>query len=253
MRAPGMQVLTNQVKEKRPGVVIYGIGDDDHKKRRSGHNEDDTTGVLAEDQDVDNIKEHRAIDVMLGPAFSRSDGHYFVADLVNDPANRKRLLYVNFENTQWSRSNGWVPIDNSDDPHPDHVHASGEADADEDTSPWNLSAWGGTAPPSSLLLEVDGKLGPKTIRRWQQVMGTSMDGTISEPYSQLVAKVQTKLKATVDRNLKVDGYGIFQDNKRYRTAGALQQYLNVPVDERISAPVSQTIKALQRRLNDGRF
>lgn len=253
MRAAGMQVLTNQIKEKRPGTTIWGIGDDDHKTRKSGHNEDDTAGVRAEDQDSDNVPEHRAIDIKIDDKFTRADGHYLVGDLVSDEKNRQRLLYINFENTQWSRSNNWVPVDNSDDPHPGHVHVSGEADADENTSPWMLGAWGGQAPPESLKLEVDGKLGPKTIRRWQQVMGTPMDGKISEPYSQLTAKVQTKLKATVDRNLRVDGHGIFQDGKRYRTAGALQQYLGVPVDERISAPVSQTIKALQRRLNDGRF
>jgi len=253
MRAPGMQVLTDQIKAKRPGVVIYGIGDDAHKLRVSGHNEDDTVGVRAEDQDDDTIPEHRAIDVMLGSAFTRIDGHSLVSDLVSHEENRRRMLYINYENTQWSRSTGWTPHDNSDDPHPGHVHISGEADADANTTPWILSEWDSAPASGSDLLLIDGMLGPKTISRWQQVMGTKIDGVISVPYSQLVAAVQTKLKATVDSTLNVDGYGILQNNKRYKTAGALQRYLKVPVDEVISAPVSQTIKALQRRLNEGRF
>jgi len=252
VRAPGMQVLTDQIKAKRPGVIIYGIGDDAHKLRISGHNEDDTVGVRAEDQDADTTPEHRAIDVMLGSIFTRTDGHSLVSDLVSHKENTDRLIYINFENTQWSRSTGWTPHDNSDDPHPGHVHISGEADADENVNPWTLSSWdSGVIVPG--LLVVDGILGPNTIRRWQQIMGTKVDGVISTPYSQLVAKVQMKLKATVDSSLLVDGYGIFQDNKRYKTAGALQRYLKSPVDEVISSPVSQCIKALQRRLNENRF
>jgi peptidoglycan hydrolase-like protein with peptidoglycan-binding domain len=102
------------------------------------------------------------------------------------------------------------------------------------------------------LLSVDGKLGPKTISKWQKVMGTPVDGVISNP-SRLVMAVQRRLKATVDSRLVVDGVGIFQDGKRYKTAGALQRYLRVPVDEIISTPVSETVKALQRRLNENRF
>jgi len=140
MRAPSLQVLTDQIKAKRPGVTIYGIGDDDHQDRTSGHNEDDTAGVRAEDQDSDSIPEHRAIDVMPGPNFSSSDGDKLVRDLVGNAANRARMLYVNWGTTQWARSSGWQPRDNSDDPH-GHVHVSGEADADANTNPWVLSDW----------------------------------------------------------------------------------------------------------------
>jgi hypothetical protein len=105
-------------------------------------------------------------------------------------------------------------------------------------------------PPTPL--EVDGRLGEKTITRWQQIMKTKVDGEISEP-SQLVSAVQEHLKATVDRSLKVDGYGIKQDGQQYKTVGALQRYLKSPVDERMSEPVSEVVKALQRRLNTGKF
>ena len=253
MRAPGMQVLTDQVKTLRPGTVVYGIGDDDHKLRVSGHNEDDTPGSKARDQDVDNVPEHRAIDVMKGPNFSQADGDALVKDLTQNTTNRKRLIFVNWGNYQYHRDNNWAPKDNSKDPH-GHVHAEGEADADSDTTPWILVNLEGTTPAGEIeKLEVDGELGPKTIRRWQQVMGTPVDGVIDPERSSLVAAVQAKLKATVDSALKVDGQGIYQNNKVYRTAFALQRYLKSPVDGRISAPTSQVIKALQRRLNDGKF
>ena len=68
-----MQVLTNQIKARRPGVTIWGVGDDAHKTQTSGHNEDDTPGVRAEDQDADNIREHRALDVKIDQYFSAAD------------------------------------------------------------------------------------------------------------------------------------------------------------------------------------
>ena len=253
MRAQGMQILTDQIKAVRPGTVVYGIGDDDHKTRVSGHNEDDTAGSKPRDQDSDNIPEHRAIDVMKGPNFSKTDGDALVRDLTENTTNRKRLIFVNWGNQQWHRDNNWAPRDNSNDPH-GHVHAEGEADADHDTSPWILAYLEGTTPAGEVeKLQVDGELGPKTIRRWQQVMGTPVDGEIDPKRSTLVAAVQAKLKSTVDRNLKIDGRGIYQDGKVYKTAAALQRYLKTPVDGKISMPTSHVIKALQTRLNEGRF
>jgi D-alanyl-D-alanine carboxypeptidase len=111
---------------------------------------------------------------------------------------------------------------------------------------------GTQAAPAVAQLVVDGDLGEHTIKRWQQVMHTGVDGVISKP-SDLVKAVQRRLKDTVDRTLEVDGYGIAQDSKRTRTIGALQRYLKVPVDEFISKDRSQTIMALQRRLNENRF
>lgn len=106
-------------------------------------------------------------------------------------------------------------------------------------------------PPVNVLV-VDGDLGPKTIRRWQEIMGTPADGVIDTP-SMLVSAVQSRLKTTVDNNLVVDGIGIYQNNRRYKTVGALQRYLKSPVDEILSTPVSGCVKALQRRLNEGWF
>lgn len=139
MRARNMQVLTDDIKKENPGVVIYGKGDKSHQSRISDHNEDDTPGSKAAQSDADNVPEHRAIDVMLGPAMSRAQMYIIINRILNDPRLRARLRYINFENWQWSESNGWVPVDNSDDPHPGHGHFSGKAANDEDASPWFTS------------------------------------------------------------------------------------------------------------------
>lgn len=107
--------------------------------------------------------------------------------------------------------------------------------------------------PSRPQLLVDGNLNEKTIRRWQEVMGTPVDGKISEN-SSLVEAVQKRLKATVDPSLKVDGDG---DSLAFgvarKTVEALQRYLRSPITKRISGKGSETIKNLQRRLNTGQF
>lgn len=117
-RAANMQALTNDIKSEHPGVVIYGIGDAAHKRRTSDHNEDDTPGSKAAQSDPDNRPEHRAIDVMLGPAMSRAQMYVIINRILNDPRLRARLWYINFENYKWSRSNGWIRSNNSNDPHP---------------------------------------------------------------------------------------------------------------------------------------
>jgi peptidoglycan hydrolase-like protein with peptidoglycan-binding domain len=111
--------------------------------------------------------------------------------------------------------------------------------------------------PTDLLTE-DGILGPKTISRWQQVMGTPVDGVISTPRSALVVAVQEHLNAAGCRDqngavLVVDGIGIFQNNQRYRTAYALQRYMGTPLDGILSLPVSTVVRAVQHRLNENTF
>jgi hypothetical protein len=139
MRSANMQVLTRQTQAKYPGVVVYGIGDAAHKRSPSGHNEDDTPGSLAEDQDADSKPEHRAIDVMIGKAFTYAQAMAYVIALVTIPTNRRRLLYVIFDRHIWRAKGGWQKETyTGDDPHTNHVHASGEADDDENTDPWVL-------------------------------------------------------------------------------------------------------------------
>lgn len=131
-----MQALTDDFKAEYPGVVVYGKGDRAHELRVSDHNEDDTPGVRAAQSDADSDPEHRAIDVMLGPAFSASQAQARIDQILSDARLRARLWYINFQNWQWSRSNGWVRRDNSRDPHPTHVHFSGWVTDDENGAPW---------------------------------------------------------------------------------------------------------------------
>lgn len=141
MRAPNMQRLTDQVKAARPGVVIGGIGDEAHKLKVSGHNEDDTPGVRAEDQDADNTPEHRALDFMIGTAFTPEDAEALYDDLGTKSTNQRRLLYVIYNRRKRSRSTGWQEVPYNDGgEHDNHVHASGEADDDANTADWDISS-----------------------------------------------------------------------------------------------------------------
>lgn len=110
-------------------------------------------------------------------------------------------------------------------------------------------------PRTSELL-VDEELGSKTITRWQEVMGTSVDGQITDTGprgSELVRAVQTMLNDTVGARLTVDGRGIRQDGRKYQTVEALQGYLGTARDGRLSTPKSEAVGALQRALNAGTF
>ena len=116
------------------------------------------------------------------------------------------------------------------------------------------AAGGGTTQPTKPVtpskpaqLAVDGELGPATIKRWQQIMKTPVDGKISTPKSALIEAVQARLRATVDHRIAVDG--VFGPD----TIGGLQRYLKTPVDRHISLPKSLVVQALQRKLNTGSF
>ncbi|MEU4155684.1 M15 family metallopeptidase [Actinoplanes sp. NPDC026670] len=108
------------------------------------------------------------------------------------------------------------------------------------------------APAKPAKLKEDGVLGATTIKRWQQVMGTKADGKIDSP-SELVKDVQRHLNAKVKAKLVVDGKGIAQNSKATKTIKALQRYLGVKADGKLDKPTSATVKALQKRLNSGKF
>ena len=131
-----MQALTDAIKRRHPGVVIYGIGDAAHQLHSSDHNEDDTAGSRAAQSDPDSNPEHRAIDVMLGPAFSKTDADKLVNDLITDPTSRARLYNIIWNGSIWSRSWGWTRRDFGGDPHRDHPHIAGLASDDENGAGW---------------------------------------------------------------------------------------------------------------------
>jgi len=117
-----------------------------------------------------------------------------------------------------------------------------------------------SASPPVGSLTVDGLFGTTTVKRWQQVMGMVADGIISGQYSgnkqyhqasaaiqygsggsSLVRAVQTKLGVTVDGQLGPN------------TIKAIQRHLGVTADGYFAAKPSETVKALQGRLNTGMF
>lgn len=114
-----------------------------------------------------------------------------------------------------------------------------------------------TPPVSKTKLAVDGLLGTETIKHWQKDKGTPVDGKISSP-SALVRAIQTQMNAAGfrdwdGRSLVVDGLGLVQDGKtKTRTNYVLQKFLGTPADGILGRP-SPCIKALQKRLNTGRF
>jgi hypothetical protein len=130
-----MQSLTDAVKARYPGVTVYGIGDAAHKLRSSDHNEDDTSGSRAAQSDADSNPEHRAIDIMLGPNFTRMQAYELIEDLLA-PVSRARLFYVLFDGWRWSRSTDWHKVPFDGDPHDDHIHVSGWAADDENAAGW---------------------------------------------------------------------------------------------------------------------
>lgn len=149
MRSKNMQALTDDIKAEYPGVTVYGIGDARHKLSTSDHNEDDTSGSKAAQTDDDSVPEHRAIDVMLGSAFTREQAKALVLRMVADEATRARLFYVIFDHQIWRRRNNWVPEAKNDEPHEGHVHFSGLASDDENGSPWPIvHATTAPAPPA---------------------------------------------------------------------------------------------------------
>jgi peptidoglycan hydrolase-like protein with peptidoglycan-binding domain len=116
------------------------------------------------------------------------------------------------------------------------------------------------APSKPAALAVDGSCGPATIRRWQQVMGTTVDGVISGQVlpdstfgrpalnppsityggegSQLIQAVQKKLGCAQDGLLGP------------LTIRAIQAHLGVAQDAFFGP---DTVKALQTRLNKNQF
>jgi hypothetical protein len=93
-------------------------------------------------------------------------------------------------------------------------------------------------------IKVDGQLGPKTVSRWQIVTKNTDNGKLTPTF---VKWLQGFLKTRVDHRLVIDG------NLGPKTIGAHQRYLKSPVDQVISEPQSEIVKALQRRLNTGTF
>jgi len=119
---------------------------------------------------------------------------------------------------------------------------------------------GGTPipPPVTGALVVDGSWGEATTRRLQQYLGTYVDGVLSHQwrtdgvnypglYSAQWDKTATGSSCIRALQAKI---GTGQDGLcGGGTISALQRHLGTPQDGKISTPVSEMVKELQRRLN----
>ena len=115
-----------------------------------------------------------------------------------------------------------------------------------------------------VLLHVDGALGALTITDLQIALDSYADGRLDVP-SPAVRALQRKLNAAGARDwdgepLIPDGIGLQSNvgrrvpsSGRFRTVWALQDYLGTPRDGVIDRDDSAVIRALQRRLNDGKL
>lgn len=151
MRAKNIQVLTDEVKDQNPGVVIYGIGDKAHQDETSDHNEDDTPGSKPEQTDADNVPEHRAIDIMIGTGFSKAAATNLKNKLTRRPVNKARLKYVILFDKIYSAKRDFAEAAYTGEYH-NHVHVSGNAADDENGSSWDIADGDDpmpTTPPAS--------------------------------------------------------------------------------------------------------
>lgn len=198
----------------------------------------------------------RAVGAVLGLPRVGAYGGFWVIKRLFDAG----LIRWGWQTFAWSGGQ-WDPRAQLRQVHNGVTVGGADVDVDQSQVP-DFGQWttGGTAPGTppagSGGLAVDGVLGPLTIRRWQQVMGTPVDGVIDQPpqHSSLVMAVQRRLNAAIGAGLVVDGQGIHQDGHTvYRTTRALQRYLGTTQDGVLSLPVSECVKALQRRLNGGGF
>lgn len=114
------------------------VGDNAHKKERSGHNPDDTPGVVAERSDSDTKQEVRAADVTSALRSLHGVVMYDVVQrILATPADRDRLIYIICDGWIWRAANNWrrEKYDGSDQ-HFGHGHFSGDPNADENGAPW---------------------------------------------------------------------------------------------------------------------
>lgn len=262
---PNLNECRDQLNDrfpKRDKTSDGTIGDASHAASSSSHNPDKTGNPEYRDGDSKNEIRARDVDADL------NDPDYDMEDVVQLWVKLARagvlwwIRYIIYKGRIWHKKDGYKTREyTGKNKHDEHAHVNSDftQKADEVTgTDWGLKSLKKkpapapkppqpSKPSANEPLVVDGKLGPKTISRWQKIMGTTVDGKIDKKDSQLIRKVQNRLRSTVDHRLVVDG-GLGP-----KTIAALQRYLKSPVDGVISSPKSQVVMALQRRLNTGKF
>jgi hypothetical protein len=110
---------------------------------------------------------------------------------------------------------------------------------------------GGAKPPSYKRIAEDGKLGPETYGRMQQYFGTPQDHKITDPSSVLKA-LATHINKVTGRNIPVTGNPAdFRQDGHSRSSliGGTQCIVGTTQDGYWSSPVSDGVKAMQKRLD----
>lgn len=108
------------------------------------------------------------------------------------------------------------------------------------------------------LLAVDGSLGPKTLRALQTRLGVPVTGRISRRSPSLTVRAYQRLLISRGHTIAADGFGL-RPNTGVRKVGptwtirAMQMDLGTTVDGYLSPEDSRAVRALQRRLNEGRL
>lgn len=274
-----MQAIYDQFKAIEPGVELGGIYANKpgyHNSRRGNSSSNYSVAQFAVDREGPDDAA-AAIDLTF-PSAQHGDyskiavysNRLYAAGKANDP--RTTYLREFFGQTD---SDGHVEgydftkesDSSSDSSHLWHIHISVHRKYVEDpemvravlsilkgetVEQWRSGggSWPAPANPTpsrpSYWIDEDGELGPNTVRRWQQYMGTPQDGVISN-VSMLVKAVQKYLNAKIGARLSVDGW------LGPNTVRALQRYLGTTQDGVVSRPKSQMVLALQKRLNTNSF
>lgn len=167
---PALGVLRAQLRKKYPGVVIYWIGDDDHKGRVSDHNPE-------ADGSVD------AIDIMIGPHFTKRDAQNLFTVLHEHMD--WRLANVIYDRHIFSTTVHPGVIRNFDgDPHTDHIHISRNDKSEKNTDPWIIESEARHMEMSKIICSLPvlkkGDRDPientRHVWRLQRILGVTDDG-----------------------------------------------------------------------------
>lgn len=242
-------------------------GDKAHQKSPSSHNGDKSGTPEWRDGDKKDEVRARDWDKDLKDSETGTTMEHVVQEWVRLCRNGKMwwVRYIIFNGRIWHKNDGFKSRKyNGKNKHDQHVHVNTDFSQKVDelkNTDWGLKNFRRKSKPAPKPvqpkppvpnkpdpepLDEDGKLGPETIKRWQQVL-KNPTGTTGKWSTNWVEHLQGYLKERVDHRLVVDGsWGV-------KSIRALQQYLKAPVDGVISEPVSKTIIALQRRLNTGKF
>lgn len=242
----------NQRFPNRDKTTDGSIGNKAHQGQASSHNPDESGKPEHYDPDSKNEVRARDFDADLG------DPNVTAEQVVQHIIKYARagvfwwIRYVIYNGRIWhKRDNFLTHVYTGSNKHTGHFHITSDFTNDADEirgTDWRFNEVGfATVPQGNWGVEqlvVDGIPGPKTITRWQQLVGTKPDGVISKPKSSLIYWVQKYLRDRVDHRLVTDGI------PGPNTWRALQRYLGAPLSGQFD---STTVKALQRRLNTGKF